>query len=55
MQNIGKWVTLVNIPQEFIVSFYVRKFSNSQSANRMNIQIFWDIVTTQYDKTSQQT
>jgi len=55
MQYIGQWVTLVNLVQEVNISFYVRRFSNSQSANRMKIQLVWDIVTIQYGKTSQNT
>jgi len=55
MQNIGQWVTLVNIVLEVNISFYVRRFSNSQSAIRMKIQLVWDIVTAQCVKTSQKT
>jgi hypothetical protein len=45
MQNIEQWVTLVNIVHEVNISFYVRRFSDSQSEIRMKIQLVWDIGT----------
>jgi len=47
MQNIEQWVTLVIIVNEVNISFYVRRFSNSQSEIRMKIQVVCDIVTVQ--------
>jgi len=55
MQNIGQWVTVVSTVLEVNPSFYVRRFSNSQSASRMKIQLVWDIVTAQYSKKSHKT